>query len=228
MLRRLPISLRFDDDDSEFYEGFIEEKKNNRELSTLILDLLRVYYENEVVRDIVENYRIENSPFLKIHAEINRIAMEHSKNTISTSMMGDYTRNEVKKTEPSSENNSQQESPKLIPASPEEMQSQIDEGVQKALASILSGDGGHILSEIQKKLNNGNSQTEVKESLVEEKVEKVIPTVVAPPTFEKTEENDFVKEEVKVENKKEEVISETVENKPKKPSSFSKLMGSLN
>ena len=108
------------------------------------------------------------------------------------------------------------------------MQSQIDEGVQKALASILSGDGGHILSEIQKKLNNGNSQTEVKESLVEEKVEKVIPTVVTPPTFEKTEENDFVKEEVKVENKKEEVISETVENKPKKPSSFSKLMGSLN
>ena len=38
MLRRLPISLRFDDDDSEFYEGFIEEKKNNSELSSLILD----------------------------------------------------------------------------------------------------------------------------------------------------------------------------------------------
>jgi sorbitol-specific phosphotransferase system component IIA len=86
----------------------------------------------------------------------------------------------------------------------------------------------HCAKQIQKKLNNGNSQPNVKESFVEEKVEKVIPTVVTPPTFEKTEENNFVKEEVKVEDKKEEVISDAVENKPKKPSSFSKLMGSLN
>lgn len=232
MLRRLPISLRFDDDDSEFYEGFIEEKKNNRELSTLILDLLRVYYENEVVREIVENYRIENSPFLKIHAEINRIAMEHSKNTIATNMMGDYTRNEVKKTDNSANNNnSQQESPKLIAASEEEMQSRINEGVEKALASILSGNGSHILSEIQNKIGNVNLQQDVR-PIVEEtnktiddskqNDEKQIPNVVEAPKVEVP-----IVEEDKTEEALKTVVEEVVENKPKKPSSFSKLMGSL-
>lgn len=223
MLRRLPISLRFDDDDSEFYEGFIEEKKNNRELSTLILDLLRVYYENEVVREIVENYRIENSPFLKIHAEINRIAMEHSKNTIATNMMGDYTRNEVKKSENSTSENSQQESPKLIAASEEEMQSRINEGVEKALASILSGDGAHILSEIQNKINISNSQQEVKPV-----IENSVPPVVEVHKEDKVEFSVPTVESSKVEDTTKVVIDEQDESKPKKPSSFSKLMGSLN
>lgn len=94
MIRRLPVSLRFDDSDTEFYCEFIEKKKNNRELSTLILDLLHVYHEDEEVQKKVDNYSVNQSPYLHIHEELQRIALEHNRQSISTSMLGDYTENE--------------------------------------------------------------------------------------------------------------------------------------
>ena len=97
MLRRLPISLRFDDEDSDFYYGFIEQKKNDRELSTLILDLLHVYYENPMVQNILDEYVTRKSPYMYIHEQLERIALEHNKQSISTSMLDDYTDNEKKK-----------------------------------------------------------------------------------------------------------------------------------
>ena len=97
MLRRLPISLRFDDDDSDFYYGFIEQKKNDRELSSLILDLLHVYYENEEVQNIVNDYVIQKSPYMHIHEQLERIALEHSRQSVSTNMLNDYTDNARKK-----------------------------------------------------------------------------------------------------------------------------------
>ena len=97
MLRRLPISLRFDDDDSDFYYGFIEQKKNDRELSSLILNLLRVYYENENVRNIVNDYEISKSPYLHIHEQLERIALEHSRQSVSTEILNDFNDNARKK-----------------------------------------------------------------------------------------------------------------------------------
>jgi len=97
MLRRIPVSLRFDDEEnSDFYFGFIEQKKNDRELSQLILDLLHVYYENEMVRGAVDDYVVNKSPYMHIHAELERIALEHSRQRVTTSMLGDFTNNEQK------------------------------------------------------------------------------------------------------------------------------------
>ena len=97
MLRRIPVSLKFDDEtEAEFYYELIEQKRVDRELSNLILDLLHVYYENEEVHTIVDNYQDAKNPYRLIQEDLKRIALEHSRNMMSASMLSDYTENEKK------------------------------------------------------------------------------------------------------------------------------------
>lgn len=98
MLKRLPISLKIDDDDGDFYYGLIEEKRKNRELTTLILNLLKLYHTDENVRKAADDFMVSQNPYLKIHEELQRIAFEHKKQTTSTGMIGDFARNEMKRT----------------------------------------------------------------------------------------------------------------------------------
>jgi len=96
MLKRLPISLKIDDEDGDFYYGLIEEKRKNRELTTLILNLLKLYHTDENVRKAADDFMVSQNPYLKIHEELQRIAFEHRKQTTSTGMISDFARNEMK------------------------------------------------------------------------------------------------------------------------------------
>ena len=143
MLRRLPISLRFDDDDSDFYYGFIEQKKNDRELSTLILNLLHVYYENEEVRNIVNDYVISQSPYLRIHEQLERIALEHSRQTVSADMLSDFNDNARKKIseppEPVKEDKPEEpvQQPLLLEEAMDKLQPLIDQKVAEAIGRMF-------------------------------------------------------------------------------------------
>lgn len=100
MIRRIPISLKFDDTaESDFYNNLIEKKRIDRELSNLIVDLLHVYYENEDFRATVDHYQEDKNPYLIIQGRIATMALEHSKNVQSAAMLSDYTENEKKKLE---------------------------------------------------------------------------------------------------------------------------------
>lgn len=220
MLRRIPVSLRFDDEDSEFYYGFIEQKKNDRELSTLILNLLHVYHENEAVRDAVEDYILEKSPFMKIQEEIQRIALEHSRNTVSAGMLDDFTKNAKKSvmeqnTHESQEKQEEKETPMLISA--QDMENQVKSMVQSALQEMFKG--------LQMQVPNVTQSSQIVETVVNE-VEKSIPIIeneVSIPVIPEVE----IKSEETVEDKDIGIVVDEIEPPKKKPKSFGKLVNSL-
>ena len=233
MLRRLPISLRFDDEDSDFYYGFIEIKKENRELSTLILNLLHVYYENELVRNAVDDYMIAKSPYMQIHEELQRIALEHNKQSVSTSMLGDYTKNEASKiSEPSKQENkgSSNESENVLMLTQDQLKNEVQKAVQGAMSEIIK---------------MMNSTKKDNEKVVEELQEKS----VSEKSYS-TEKKDYTTKQMDIPNKSfgpetlsvddETQIAETLSNIPeiqvgakkndstlKKPASFGKLLKSV-
>lgn len=223
MLRRLPISLRFDDDDSDFYYGFIEQKKNDRELSSLILDLLHVYYENEEVRNIVDDYVISKSPYMHIHEQLERIALEHSRQSVSTNMLNDFTDNARRKVsdspEPVKEEKKEvQEEPLLLSAAMDKLGPMIEQRVSELFTKMMSN--AVVTPEIVKNVSEGIEQG-IKEEV------KSIPTSapVIPPKIEKPKiEKPVIGQpsaDIEIEN------TEQVDKKPGKPASFGKLLGSV-
>lgn len=96
MIKRLPISLKFEDTE-EFYTDFIEPKKDDRELTSFIMDLLKAYYYNEDIRMMVDSYIIEQNPFIKIHEQLQKITMQHKRHTNAINMLKDYNSTEMKK-----------------------------------------------------------------------------------------------------------------------------------
>ena len=235
MLRRLPISLRFDDEDSDFYYGFIEQKKNDRELSSLILDLLHVYYENDTVKGIVDDYVVSQNPFIHIHEELQRIALEHSRQTVSTNILNDFNDNARKNiSEPP-------ESVNKTPTKPEEtdekslllLESKLQQIVEKTVAetfnkmlqsgvsvvgnsqSIVESVGNQIKEELP--MNSVLKEDKVKVQVeVEKPIKEVVPIVekpkVEPPKRAKVESADG---------------HTSVSNPVKKPASFGKLLNSV-
>lgn len=137
MIRRLPVSLRIDDEDSDFYYGFIEEKKNARELSALIMNLLHVYYENEIVRGIVEEYIVNQSPFLKINEQLQRIALEHSNTSIYTSMLDDYNSNEIKRIKKQEEKEQKEETEEKPKESPKLLADMTEDDLKKMIGNLF-------------------------------------------------------------------------------------------
>lgn len=55
LIKRLPINLCYDSEDIEF-DKFIKNRLEQRDLNSLIHDLLRVYESNLEVRRIVQEY----------------------------------------------------------------------------------------------------------------------------------------------------------------------------
>ena len=229
MLRRLPISLRFDDEDSDFYYGFIEQKKNDRELSSLILDLLHVYYENDDVKAIVDEYVLRQNPFMQIHEELQRIALEHSRQSVTTGMLGDFTNNSRRKVsvppEPVNRTSDETEETKKTEETDNGektlllSESKLQEIVEKTVADtvskmLMSG----LNTETVGKVVSENISEQIKK---EEPVQ--IPTVldVPEPVIEKPIRP--IKPVVEP-PKRAEQVSETPE---RRPASFSKLMGSM-
>ena len=242
MLRRLPISLRFDDDDSDFYYGFIEQKKNDRELSSLILDLLHVYYENEEVRNIVNEYVIQKSPYMHIHEQLERIALEHSRQSVSTNMLNDYTDNARKKvsepSEPVKEEKSVEKEPLMLNEG--DMEKVIEQKVAEALGRMMMSGMSLPVQEVAKSVSDNVGKT------IKEEVTPIVsvPKVDNPPFVEMSMEDEIpvsipksvpktvptVAKAVPTSSNAPKIVaesSESMEDRPKKPASFGKLLGSM-
>ena len=251
MLRRIPISLRFDDEESDFYYGFIEQKKNDRELSTLILDLLHAYYEDDTIKERLQFYLDGKSPFIHIHNELERIANEHSRHTVMTKMMGDYTANERKKTiesePPVSEEvreektNTSQETPKLLlnsedfKAYKEAVKEEVKEDVMKEVKEDLLKE---LMTQMGlTKLSINNTVEEKVEPVVEVRPKVEVNTahsVDEKPVVEVVEKSNLpVSKPISIESVG--VSSQTApkvetvgaEEQVKKPASFGKLLKSV-
>ena len=89
-MKRIPISLKVDETE-EFYSEFIERKKEDKELTTFILDILKAYYHDEKIKALVDNYIIEQNPFISIYEQLQKIKMQHKRHANAVSMLGDYT-----------------------------------------------------------------------------------------------------------------------------------------
>lgn len=77
-VKRIPTSLKFDED-SEIYEHLILPLKTDKYLSTFLVDLLNVYYEQQDVRKLVDSYLGIHDPMEEIKNQIQRIQLEHQK-----------------------------------------------------------------------------------------------------------------------------------------------------
>lgn len=87
---RIPVSLKCDTD-TEFYNDFILDMKENRTLAGFIIDILRAYYEDDAVRDAVNKTVEIYNPYTEIRQRVQNIQMEHMKTMMATSMLSDHT-----------------------------------------------------------------------------------------------------------------------------------------
>ena len=249
MLRRLPISLRFDDEDADFYYGFIEQKKNDRELSSLILDLLHVYYEDDEVKQRVDDYVLNKSPYMHIHAELERIATEHNRQSVSRSMMGDFNTNARKKvvkeetpmetTEESNKDEKDEEIPLLTEkAVTDILQKQLAEMLPGLLKETISNQVSSLVGQqgtipavessktveipvVEKPIIETSTEIEVEDKKVKKSASKTDKSKVEKPTV-----SINIPTNEKVDAVKPKIATEE-EPKVKKPASFGKLLSSV-
>lgn len=89
MIKRIPISIKFEAEEP-LYKELVEPARMNKELSTLIADLLGTYFEDMEVRERVALYQQRHSPYSAIHEELERIQREHMRNVVLTDSMRGY------------------------------------------------------------------------------------------------------------------------------------------
>lgn len=82
---RIPVSLKFDVDD--MYENLILPARNSRTLTTLIQDLLRLYYENDHVRALIENDTENALELDALLQQVDGILAAEKENTAYMSML---------------------------------------------------------------------------------------------------------------------------------------------
>lgn len=83
---RIPVCLKFEKDD-EFYTEFVVPLRQNRELSSFIIKLLRTYYEKEAVSKAIDDVLEEESPFAAIRESIEKLADINIVNNMAISSM---------------------------------------------------------------------------------------------------------------------------------------------
>ena len=173
---RTPISLKFDDDTSSFYVNLIAPLKDNKELSTFTLDLLKLYYENEEVRDALDRYREEHSPINLIQKQITRIAVNHQNNMMTTGMIGDMlsdakdsfsNKNNTMGSSNTNSNNSE------LANKVNELDEKVDK-ISKMLEQIVSNDKSQNIANANVKHESGLNLIEEDTSV---KVEKTVEEV---------------------------------------------------
>lgn len=95
---RIPASLKFDED-SDFYLEFISDLRTDRKLTDLITDLLRLYYEDAQLRELI-NLKLEsNSEFAEVYSQLDKIQMQHNQTMMATSMLANQNRGIIKSLE---------------------------------------------------------------------------------------------------------------------------------
>jgi len=90
---RIPVSLKFDRD--EFFYTLIEPMKSDRWLSTFIVEMLRLYYEDAEVREAYVRFAKRNEPVAKIKLQLERIQAEHNKSVMAVGALKDYVEDKV-------------------------------------------------------------------------------------------------------------------------------------
>lgn len=80
---RIPLSIKVDRGES-LYQNLIAPARDEGRLTTLIIELLRAYYDDDVVRKCVDK-RMEKTDELKaVQDQIERMLLEHAKNIAQT------------------------------------------------------------------------------------------------------------------------------------------------
>lgn len=88
---RIPLSLKVELDD--MYYDFIEPARRDKSLSKVISNLLRAYFEDSDVRQLVDA-RVEGQAIIdNLNTEIERITFEHNKSVAETAAMRYETNN---------------------------------------------------------------------------------------------------------------------------------------
>lgn len=87
---RIPVSLKFDTD-SDMFNDFIVELRDSRELSSFIVELLTLYYEDDEVRSLINYKRERNNPFSPLYQKLQEINLQHTKTIVATNMLVNQT-----------------------------------------------------------------------------------------------------------------------------------------
>lgn len=140
---RVPVSLKFDTE-AEFYNNFVLDLKENKQLSDFAVNMLKAYYEHDEVKAALAPYIESTNPFAEARLQLERIQLQHTKNIMTTTMMAQHTQSAIVGME---QNISLGETPKQekveslgAPSQPSQPQSDLEERlkmVEKALPTIL-------------------------------------------------------------------------------------------
>lgn len=78
----------------DFYLDFVEPMREEKDLSTFIVNLMKLYYENEAVRDEFVKFDNENNPISQIRKRLDVISVEHQKTVLATEALKDLIKTE--------------------------------------------------------------------------------------------------------------------------------------
>lgn len=88
---RIPLQLRFERDD--MYMNLIAPARADRSLTTLILQLLTAYYQDETVRDIITRRSMGITDIDILTKQVNRVAQVHNNERILTNILQEDVHN---------------------------------------------------------------------------------------------------------------------------------------
>ena len=74
---RIPLSIKVDRD--EMYKNFISPARAENKLNTLVVELLRAYYEVDSVRECVDNRMLKTDELRAMQSQIDKMVTEHIK-----------------------------------------------------------------------------------------------------------------------------------------------------
>lgn len=83
---RFSVSLKVESDEKGFYDCVVDLKES-KELSSTLVTLLHLYYEDEEIRSRVDNYEDNADEFIKaIKDQFDRVQMFHQQSVMQTEM----------------------------------------------------------------------------------------------------------------------------------------------
>lgn len=94
---RIPVSLKVEDN-GDFYD-FVLSLRDSKELSSFIIDLLKIYFDNKEVKDKVDAILNIYNPFTELKERLLKIQLEHSKAVMATNLLDNKIKSVVEKIE---------------------------------------------------------------------------------------------------------------------------------
>lgn len=100
---RIPVSLRIERDDDEFFD-FVMGLKNSKELSSLVINLLKGYQKDSRFQELLDEFLIESDDYYrKVVEQFDKVQLANQRIGNTTSMLRDEIRTVQTKTSPQSE-----------------------------------------------------------------------------------------------------------------------------